>query len=189
MKNRRLIQRMLLGVIVLALVSTAVVFIGYRRVARNPDIILDAVKKEADMRLNKLRQTAMKNGIKEWRLEAESATLVEKEQTVLLSKPDVVFFMQDGENVHLTAQKGIIYTDSNRIDVSGQVSAQTQDYQFHTEAMHYDPGKKELRADVPVALSGQSFTLNAAAMTMNLETNTTCFEGNVKGTISEDIQL
>lgn len=189
MKRRRLIQRVLLSVIVLALAATVVVFIGYRRMSRNPDIVLDVIKKEADMQLNNIRQTAMKNGIREWLLDAESATLVEKKRMVLLSKPDVVFFMQDGDEVHLTADQGVIYTDSNRIDISGQVSANTQQYQFQTEALSYDPEKRELHTDVPVALSGQSFTLNAASMKMDLETSITRFDGGVKGTISEDLQL
>jgi hypothetical protein len=40
-----------------------------------------------------------------------------------------------------------------------------------------------------VTLSGESFTLRADTMAMNLDTNVTCFEGGVEGTISEDLQL
>ena len=189
MKNCRLIQRVLLTVAVLALAATVTVFIGYRRVARNPEVLLDLVQKEADMQLNKIRQTATKNGIREWRLEAESATLLEKRKTVLLAKPDVAFFMDDGDNVHLTADQGTIYTDSSRMHVSGQVSATTSRYRFQTETLDYDPATRELRADTPVTLSGQSITLRADSMAMNMKTNITRFEGNVEGTISEDLQL
>lgn len=189
MKNRRLIQRVLLTVAVLALAATVTVFVGYRRITRNPEVLLDLVQKEADMQLNKIRQTATKNGIREWRLEAESATLLEKQKTMLLARPDVEFFMDDGDNVHLTADQGTIYTDSSRMNVSGQVSANTRLYRFRTEALNYDPAARELRADTPVTLSGQSFTLRADSMAMNLETNITRFEGGVEGTISEDLQL
>jgi lipopolysaccharide export system protein LptC len=73
--------------------------------------------------------------------------------------------------------------------VAGRVSASTNLYRFQTEALGYDPASRELRARTPVALSGQSFTLSADTMTMNLDTHVTRFEGDVKGTISEDLQF
>lgn len=189
MNNRRLVQRILLTIAVLVLVATVSVFIGYRRVTRDPEVLMDLVQKEADMQLKKIRQTASKNGIREWRLEAESATLMEKRKTMLLASPVVEFFMDDGDNVHLTADKGTIYTDSSRMQVSGQVSANTSRYRFQTEALDYDPAKRELRADTSVKLSGQSLTLRANSMAMDLKTNVTRFEGAVKGTIREDLDL
>jgi len=189
MKSRRLIQGVLLSIVALVLAGTIIVFIGYRRMTRNPEVLLDLVKNEADMQLNRIRQTAMKNGIREWRLEADSATLLEKKKTMLLVSPDVEFFMNDGDHLHLTAEQGTIYTDSNRMNVSGQVSANTSLYRFQTDALDYNPAARELRADTPVTLSGESFTLRADTMTMNLETRITRFEGSVEGTISEDLQL
>lgn len=189
MKYRRWVQRGLLTVVIVALAAIVAVFIGYRRITRNPGALLDLVKKEADMQLSKIHQTAMKNGIREWRLDAESATLIEKKKTMLLSKPDVEFFMDDGDNVHLTADQGTIATDSSHLHVSGQVSANTRLYRFRTESLDYDPALRELRTDTPVTLSGRSFSLRADSMVMDLKTNVTRFEGGVEGTISEDLQL
>jgi LPS export ABC transporter protein LptC len=189
MKRRRLIQRVLLSIVVLALAGTIIVFIGYRRITGNSEVLLDLVKEEADMQLSKIRQTAMKNGIREWRLEAQSATLLDKQKTMLLDRPDVAFFMDDGDHVHLTAEKGTIYTDSSRMKVSGQVSANTSLYRFQTNALDYDPAARQLRADTPVTLSSKSLTLRADTMIMDLETSITLFEGGVEGVISEDLEL
>lgn len=189
MKHRRLVQRILVTVVVLSIAAIIAVFIGYRRITRNPDMLVDLVKKEADMQLNKIHQTAIKNGIREWQLDAESATLIEKEKTMLLARPDVEFFMEDGDNVHLTADQGIIFTDSRRIQVRGQVLANTSQYHFRCEAIDYDPAARELRSETPVSLSGESFTLRADTMAMNLDTKITRFEGGVEGTISEDLQF
>lgn len=189
MKNRRMIKRILLGVVVLALAATTIIFVGYRQATHNPEIILTQIQKEADMHLDKIRQTATKNGIREWRMEAESASLSKKEQTMRLIKPKVEVFMNDGDNVHLTADEGIIYTDSNRLAVSGNVVANTRIYQFKTDSIDYDPAARELRADTPVTVSSHSVTLKADTMAMNLSTSITRFEGGVKGTISEDLQL
>lgn len=189
MKNRRLMQRILLSIAVLALVATITVFIGYRRISHNPEMLMELVQQEADMQLNKIRQTATKNGIREWHLEAESAALLEKRNTMLLTRPDVEFFMEDGDNVHLTADQGTIYTDSSRLHVSGRVSANTSQYRFQTETLDYDPATRELRADTPVRITSRSLTLRADSMAMDLKTNVTRFEGGVEGTISEDLEL
>lgn len=189
MKRRRLIRRILIGIVVLTLVATVAVFVGYRRLTGDPDVLMDLMQENADMQLNNIHQTAMKNGIREWRLEAESATLIETEKTMLLTRPKVEFFMNDGDNLHLTADRGTIATDSSRMTVSGRVAADTRLYRFRTEALDYDPAARELRADTPVTLSGQSFSLRADTMAMELDTRITRFEGDVEGIISEDLQL
>jgi LPS export ABC transporter protein LptC len=97
--------------------------------------------------------------------------------------------MNDGDNVHLTADRGTIFTDSSGIQVTGHVEASTSLYQLRAEALTYDSAARELRSDTPVTLSGESFTLRADTMAMNLDTNVTRFEGGVEGTISEDLQL
>ena len=52
MKSRRLIQGVLLSIVALVLAGTIIVFIGYRRITRNPEVLLDLVNDEADMQLN-----------------------------------------------------------------------------------------------------------------------------------------
>lgn len=189
MNHARWIQRGLLSVAVLVLAGTIAVFIGYRKLTDTPDAVLDLVKNQADMQLKKIYQTAMKNGVQEWRLEAVSATLLEEKKSVVLTKPDVEFFMDDGDIIHLTAASGTISTDSNRLQVSGQVTATTQLYLFKTEKLDYNPETRELRSDTPVTLSGESFILQANRMALDLKTNITRFEGGVEGTINDDFQL
>ena len=189
MKNPKLIRRLMLAVALVALIATVGVFVGYRRMTHNPEAILDLVQTGADMQLSKIRQTASKNGIKEWRLEAESATLIKEKNIMRLAKPDVEFFMENGDNLHLTADEGTIHTDSSRLNVSGRVSAANSLYRFQTEDLDYDPKARTLNADKPVHISGQSFTLRADSMAMNIATRITRFEGGVKGVISDDFQL
>lgn len=189
MKKRRLLQKALLGVVVMALGAVIAVFIAYRHVSRNPGLILTQFQKKADMQLNKIRQTAIRNGIRDWRMEAKSASLLKKRHTMLLVKPKVEFFMKDGDNVHLTAEKGTIDTNTNRMDVSGNVRANTRLYRFRTDSLKYDPAGRKLRADTPVNLSGRWFNLRADRMSIDLTTDIAHFDGHVEGTISEDFRL
>lgn len=151
--------------------------------------MLDLIQKSADMHLAKIRQTASKNGIREWRMEAQSATVQEQEKIMQLVKPDVEFFMNDGDDVFLTADQGTISTDSNRMAVSGHVLARNKQYQFETEALRYDPDTRQLSADTPITLSGKSLTLRADRMVMHIDTRMTHFDGNVEGVISENLQF
>ena len=189
MKHRRLIQRLLLGVAVVVLIATVVLFIGYRRATRNPEVLMDLVQKEADMHLDRIRQIANKNGIREWQMEAESATLLDKTKTMLLTKPEVEFFMKDGNNVHLTAEQGTVNTESNALSVSGKVSANDRLYRLQTEQLAYDPKAREIHADTPVTITGEALTLHARRMTVDIDTNVIHFDGGVEGTLSENFQF
>jgi len=190
MKHRRMLQWILLGVGVLALTATVTLFLGYRQVTQQPQVILDQLQKKADMHLSRVRQTATKQGVREWHLDAQSATLIEGRQTMLVVKPEVEFFMQNGETVYLTAEQGKIHTESSAMHVSGQVSVDNGHYRLRTESLEYDPVRRELRSATPVTLSGDAFTLRSDRVTLDLETNITHFEGNVEGSISEaDLEL
>ena len=188
MKNRW-IKRILIGIVIFLLIATAIVFVGYRRAMQNPEIVLSQIEKEADMHLNKVRQTATKNGIREWHMEAESASLVNETHTMVLVNPSVEVFMADGDNVRLTAKEGIIHTETNRLVVSGDVVATTRLYRFETQSVVYDPDTRKLTADNPVSISSASASLTAGSMQIDLKTNIANFDGDVKGTISEDLQL
>lgn len=191
MNRSKLIRRLLLITAAVVLIATIGVFVSYRHLTRHPEALVDLIPQEADMQLSNIQQTASKNGIREWHLEAESATLMKKREVMVLNKPNVVFFLEDGDNLHLTADQGTIHTESSRMEVSGRVSANTSRYRFRTETLTYDPEARELQAKTPVALSesGNAFTLQADSMAMNLDANVARFEGHVKGTISEDLQL
>ena len=183
------IQRALLSVALLVLAAVIAVFIGYRHFTDTPDALLDLAKEKADMKLKRVQQTAMKNGIQEWTLDAVSATLLEAEKSVLLAKPEVTFFMENGDHIYLTADSGVIRTDSSHLQVKGRVTAITEQYRFETEKLEYDPNHRELLSDVPVSLSGKRFSLEANRMIVDLNENVTRFENGVKGTIKDDFQL
>jgi LPS export ABC transporter protein LptC len=189
MMTSRLLKRLLLAVAVVSLAAVVAVFVVYRQVTQHPEAVLEQLQKDADMHLKTIRQTATRNGIREWRLEAASATLMESTQSVSLTDPKVEFFMEDGDHVHLVADRGTISTQTSHMQVAGQVCATTSQYRFRTDALDYDPDSRQLRTDTPVTITGQAFTLKADTMVMNLKTNITRFEGGVEGTLSEDLQL
>ncbi|MDL2269944.1 LPS export ABC transporter periplasmic protein LptC [Desulfosarcina sp. OttesenSCG-928-A07] len=189
MKSRHILQRLLIITGVVVIIAVAALFISYRQITQDPERMLDLVEKQAEMHLDKIRQTATRNGVRDWYLEARSATLQDHLKQVQLDHPDVEIFMETGDTVHLTADQGIIYTDSNRITLSGQIIAKTDEYALNTEFLDYDPTEREIRTHTQITLTGTNMKLRADQMTANLNTRVACFEGHVEGTIHDGFKF
>jgi hypothetical protein len=72
MKAKKL-SIILLIVVLMAIGTVITVFIGYRKVSNAPEMLLSSIKDGANLSLGKIRQTATRDGKKEWSLEAGSA--------------------------------------------------------------------------------------------------------------------
>ena len=72
----------------------ATVFIGYRRVVTAPEQLLSSIKDGANLSLGKIRQTATKDGIKEWSLEAGSAHYIENDKKAVLKDLSIIYFLK-----------------------------------------------------------------------------------------------
>ena len=116
LKKTKKLSILLLTVILLAVGMIVSVFIGYRQVSNAPELLLSSIKEGANLSLGKIRQTATRDGKKEWSLEADSANYMEAENKVDLKNLSVIYFLKDNREVYLTADRGILQTDSNDIE-------------------------------------------------------------------------
>ncbi len=156
------------------------------RQATEPALPLPKAAAKAVMALSKVRQTATKDGVVQWKLEADSAEMEADTGRMILKSPEVDFFLEDGDQVHLTAQKGILYTRNNNIDVQGNVHLRSDRYTLVTEALTYDNEQHLIMTTRQVRISGNMIRLHAAAMTYDLKRNQARFEGPVKGILHEN---
>lgn len=165
------------------------VFLIYRGQMSGIHITPETIKKAVDMSLARVHQTAMKNGIREWDLDAASAELFEKENKVILSAPEVVFFLKDGTSLSLTADTGILKTDSKAIRVAGNVKAKRDGHKLFAETLDYEPDKRTLSSDRPVRITGDRFELSADSVELDIESEKTLFKGRVKGIFGDAFKL
>ncbi|MFC1811532.1 LPS export ABC transporter periplasmic protein LptC [Thermodesulfobacteriota bacterium] len=184
------LKLLLVSVIVITISVTVVVFINYRQAmnARN-NSISTSPGDDANISIGKVHQTATRNGVKEWSLDARSAHYVEAERQAVFDDLSVLFFLKDNKRVYLKADRGILKTDSNDIEVTGNVEMKSDIYRLNAESLHYEHDQRIIFSKVPVKIIGNSFDLVADAMSLNLSTNRTLFEGNVEGIFSEHIRL
>ena len=162
-------------------------FLRYRNNADNSDPLLSDDQNKASISIGKVHHTATKDGKKEWSLVADSAHYIEKENRALFENLEVVFYMDDGGEVSLTADRGYLQTDSNDIQVEGNVLVDNGTYRIETMALNYNHESRRLHTDDRVKVSGEWFTLSADAVAVDLNTQKSEFQGNVKGVLSEGI--
>jgi lipopolysaccharide export system protein LptC len=179
----------LLAVIVTCMSVVVLVFIGYRRMSTAPQMILSTVTDQADVSLGKIHQTATREGRTEWVLDAASAQLIKAENKLILAKLTMTFFLKDQREIHLTAEKGALNTESKDMQVTGNVVVQTDDYRLNTERLDYIHSQNRIHTEVPVTVSGKTGHLQANSMNLELDTNVVAFKGNVEAIYIEDLAL
>jgi LPS export ABC transporter protein LptC len=191
MKNRarNRIKLILLGCILVILAGMVVVFQEYRRTMDEAGSLVSAIQDGAGMAISSVRQTAVRNGETQWSLEAASAEYLNDEGRAVFTQPSVTFFMTDRGEVVMTAASGTVQTDTNDIMVSGDVVVKDQTYVLRTQTLEYDNAGHRMFTDDPVAISGAGFDLEADSASLDMKSRQAVLRGNVRGTLSEDVEL
>ncbi len=182
-------MRFIVLTVILVTVGTVVsVFIGYQRVSNVPDLLLDSIKDGANLSLGKIKQTATRDGIKEWSLEAGSALYIENEKKAVFKNLFITYFLKDQGEVYLEAEQGILQTDTNDIEFSGNVVIRNESYQLKTSRLTYEHERRLIISNDPVNISGDDVELSAATLKYDLDANKIVLTGNVEAAISRDFE-
>ena len=87
------------------------------------------------------------------------------------------------------ADRGYLQTESNDIQVEGDVLVKNGTYRIETRALNYNHKLRRLHTDDRVKVSGEGLSLSADAASVDLNTRKSEFKGNVKGVLSEGMLL
>ncbi|MEW6673743.1 MAG: LPS export ABC transporter periplasmic protein LptC [Thermodesulfobacteriota bacterium] len=165
------------------------VFVAYRKVLDKVDTSFLPENTGAILSIKRLRQTATRNGIKEWSLDAGSAQFVDGKKLAVLKDLSVTFYPKEGLPIFVTADQGLLKIDSNDIEASGNVVVKREGYRLDTDSIQYEHSRRMIHAPRPVKITAEAFDLAADAMSFELDTKKTRFKGNVRGTIREQISM
>jgi LPS export ABC transporter protein LptC len=183
LKKTKKLSIFLLIVILVSVGTVVSVFIGYRQVSNAPEMLITSLKEGANLSLGKIRQTATRDGKKEWSLEADSANYMEADNKVDLKNLSVVYFLEDNREVYLEADQGILQTDTNDIEFSGNVVIRNEEYQMKTEHLNYGHGQRIIICDQSIQISGKGAELTAESAKYDLNADKIVLKGNVVATI------
>ncbi|CAB1078348.1 hypothetical protein D1AOALGA4SA_6098 [Olavius algarvensis Delta 1 endosymbiont] len=176
----------LLIIILMAIGTVITVFIGYRKISNAPEMLLSSIQDGANLSLGKIRQTATRDGKKEWSLEAGSAHYMEDEKKAVLKDLSITYYLENDREVYLNSDQGILNTDTNDIEFSGNVVIRNEDYRLTTEKLSYEHERRFIFTDVPVNISGRDAELSANSATFDMKANKIVLTGNVASVISRN---
>jgi LPS export ABC transporter protein LptC len=188
-RNRKKLKLFFVLFIAIALSVVLVVFINYRRIHKTPEKLISSFPLDSNLSIGKIHQTSTKNGVKEFTLDAAKASYTASKKTVVLNELSITFFLKNKQEVHLTANQGVLKTDSKDIEITGNVILIQESSKLFTKKMQYKHGQRLLLSKVPVKIVGNSYQLNADRMSLDLNTNQTVFEGRVRGAFSENFSI
>ncbi|MCJ8502178.1 LPS export ABC transporter periplasmic protein LptC [Desulfatitalea alkaliphila] len=187
--RRNLFKWILTVTAILAVAILIAVFFQFRRQQDQYVVPLPDTATRALMRLAQLQQTATKDGRVQWELDAAAAELETGSQRMILTAPEVVFHTEEGDTVHLTAERGVLNTRTNDMEASGNVRVRDDRYTLETEKLIYRHEERLLESDVPVYIHGGAIRLRADTMVYDLNTNQAHFDGHVEGFLYETLAI
>jgi LPS export ABC transporter protein LptC len=183
------LQRILWTIIAIVLCGLVGIFIGYRRLMEDRDVFIEGVKDAAVISVQKIMQTATRDGAKEWDLEAASGRYLAGANQAELEQLQVTFHLGDGSTVNLTADTGILQTDTKDMRVEGNVVVVSGSYRLTTQSLHYNYKERLLHTQDVVVIKGENAELSAASLKVELDHHRAHFVGNVKSTLLSSIDL
>jgi LPS export ABC transporter protein LptC len=188
-KNPKKLTFLLISVIFITFAVILAVFIGYRRILNEPEKIISSLEDRANISIDNVHQIATRDGKKEWSLEAASAQFMEENKQAVFKDLSVIFFLENDGEIYLTANRGILKTDSNDMEIAGNVVMKNESYRLKTDNLYYTHDKRLIVSKVPVSIFGGSFNLSADTMSFDLNTRKASFSGKVEGNFSGDLTI
>ena len=149
----------------------------------------DNIQDDADLSITQFQKTSTRNGKKEWRLSAASAKFIRKQKKAVFEDIDVTFYLEDGDSIQIKALKGILYTDSNNIEATGDVLVKNKELQLKTQQLNYEHQRRMIYSNMPIFISGGAITLSADSMSLDLNTQKAQLQGNVTGNVDKNVFL
>ncbi len=165
-------------------------FFYFDRLLSKPVQIKDIhIDTKAVLKLNILQQISKKNGIKEWELKADSATLLKDEDKAILIDVSIIFFDKNSKKVFLNSEKGFLNTKTHDMIFSDNVVVRYETSTLKTDKLHYNKKKHMIYSDTHVKFTKNKSVIEADSMETKLNDNCTILKGHVKGKFSENFNI
>ncbi|MBW1984523.1 MAG: LPS export ABC transporter periplasmic protein LptC [Deltaproteobacteria bacterium] len=186
--NSKTIRIILISVIIVTVSLIIGYYIGKRHTFSGPEEFISSIKNDASISIDTVHQETTRDGKKEWSLDASSVQYLIQKKRAIFNDLSAIYFLKGNKKIYLTANKGILNTESNDIEILGNVVVKNDDYKLNTEILFYDHEKRKIYSRAPVKIFDGSSTLMAKSMSIDLNTNNLTFSG-VRGEFIGDMSL
>lgn len=187
--NRKKISVTLISLILLALSAILVIFLNYRQMSTGGEIQLTEIAEDVGISIGAVEHTATREGVTEWQINARTAEFFPDRQEIIFKNLTAIFFMENNQQVVLTADQGILKKDTNDIEVSGNVLVEDDMFKLKTSRLYYDHQQRIMTSVSEVEVMSDSWDIEADSMALDLKNRNTRFEGKVRGIFGENFTL
>jgi len=139
---------------------------------------------KADANLKDVCYTEVRNGFKEWVLNADSASYFEHTGNLLLNRIHMVFYGKNGKRIRLTGEKGKLNTTTKDIEVYGNIVVISEDgYQLRTDSLKYFSSKRYMYTKDRVWIEGKDVITEGEGLEFDMDTKKITILRDVKTTL------
>lgn len=135
-----------------------------------PAIAAELTSEDGNLTLKNFEYRDVKQGNSRWTVWADTATYFEERKETELDQVRAVFFLKKGGQVDLAGDKGVLHTDTNNMEIHGNVGVTFgKGYKLTTDRLLYDRDKKLIYTDAQVVLTGPRITTKGRGMRLEIE--------------------
>jgi LPS export ABC transporter protein LptC len=135
-----------------------------------PAIAAELTSEDGNLTLKNFEYRDVKQGNSRWTVWADTATYFEERKETELDQVRAVFFLKKGGQVDLAGDKGVLHTDTNNMEIHGNVGVTFgKGYKLTTDRLFYDRDKKLIYTDAQVVLTGPQIITKGRGMRLEID--------------------
>ncbi|NLI31996.1 MAG: LPS export ABC transporter periplasmic protein LptC [Deltaproteobacteria bacterium] len=140
---------------------------------------------DAEMKLTDMEYTEMQEGRKFWTLRASEAKYFQSEQKTLLSAVQLIFYLEEGDEIRLESREGSLHAGTKDIELWNAVRViLPRGYKISTERAFYEQQKQSIFSDVMVRLDGPDVLLEGNRWEYRIPEHRAILDGGVRASMS-----
>jgi len=182
--------RILLAGFILLLTALLVVLVVGNIRSGPPEAILDVVRPDADLAMQKINYTETQDGVRKWSLRADSATHDFKGKVAAVENIDMVIYDPLRGDISVRAKSGRFDMAKGVVTLRGDVVLQNVSGQsIYTERLDFIDAKNQLRTDEDVKVLAGNIDLTGTGMRYDLELGKLTILSSVMAEFKDDVEL
>ena len=135
-----------------------------------PAIAAEVTSEDGNLTLNHFEYRDVKKGNARWSVWADTATYFDDRKETVLDQVKAIFYLKNGGQVELLGERGVLHTDTNNMEISGNVGVTFgKDYKVTTDRLLYDRDKELIYTSAQLVLKGPGLTTTGQGMRLEIE--------------------
>ena len=155
----------------------------------DPVKVLDLLP-QAALQLKEFRRSKVEEGRKVWEITGHEAVYLKADKEAIITRPRLIFYNQDNQNVEVRGDQGHIYFKDGKMDrlqLQGGVEIFYQGFVLKTNEIVYYQGKNQVTSKGKVAMKGKGLNLEGVGAEISLKDSRLRLRAKVKTKIRPDL--